>query len=155
MSTALIIIAIIVIIALSAYATTLLLKLKRQTANNQRILEERQAVANEHRQKVLTDIRYIAAAMLEDRCELSEGVVRIGKLFDALSMTEQVTPLFPQLFAHYQLIESHPIMEARKALPKQQRMKLDFARMRSEADLGDAILEEAKKIAEFEHAPTH
>ena len=100
MSTALIIIAIIVIIALSAYATTLLLKLKRQTANNQRILEERQAVANEHRQKVLTDIRYIAAAMLEDRCELSEGVVRIGKLFDALSMTEQVTPLFPQLFVH-------------------------------------------------------
>ena len=155
MSTALIIIAIIVIIALSAYATTLLLKLKRQTANNQRILEERQAVANEHRQKVLTDIRYIAAAMLEDRCELSEGVVRIGKLFDALSMTEQVTPLFPQLFVHYQLIESHPIMEARKALPKQQRMKLDFARMRSEADLGDAILEEAKIIAEFEQAPTH
>jgi len=154
-STALIIIAIIVIIALSAYATTLLLKLKRQTANNQRILEERQAVANEHRQKVLTDIRYIAAAMLEDRCELSEGVVRIGKLFDALSMTEQVTPLFPQLFVHYQLIESHPIMEARKALPKQQRMKLDFARMRSEADLGDAILEEAKIIAEFEQAPTH
>ena len=155
MSTALIIIAIIVIIALSAYATTLLLKLKRQTTNNQRILAERQAVANEHRQKVLTDIRYIAAAMLEERCELSEGVVRIGKLFDALSMTEQVTPLFPQLFVHYQLIESHPIMEARKALPKQQRMKLDFARMRSEADLGDAILEEAKIIAEFEQAPTH
>ena len=46
-------------------------------------------------------------------------------------------------------------MEARKALPKQQRMKLDFARMRSEADLGDAILEEAKIIAEFEQAPTH
>jgi len=154
-STALIIIAIIVIIALSAYATTLLLKLKSQTTNNQRILAERQAVANEHRQKVLTDIRYIAAAMLEDRCELSEGVVRIGKLFDALSMTEQVTPLFPQLFVHYQLIESHPIMEARKALPKQQRMKLDFARMRAEADLGDAILEEAKIIAEFEQAPTH
>ncbi|WP_434927759.1 DUF2489 domain-containing protein [Shewanella sp. HL-SH8] len=155
MSTALIIIAIIIVIALGAYAASLLLKVKRQAAINQQALEERLAKAEVRRQQVLTDIRYIAAAMLEDRCELSEGVMRIGKLFDALSMTEQVTPLFPQLFSHYDIIRSHPIMEARQALPKQQRMKLDFARMRSEADLGESILQEAKNITEFEQAPTH
>ncbi|MGZ9899881.1 DUF2489 domain-containing protein [Shewanella gaetbuli] len=155
MTTALIVIAALIIIALSAYATMLLLKLKRQNAHNQQVLAERQAKADEHRQRVLTDIRYIAAAMLEDRCELSEGVVRIGKLFDALSMTEQVTPLFPNLFTHYDIIKSHPIMEARKALPKQQRMKLDFERMRSEADLNDNILSEAKIIADFESPRTH
>ncbi|UJF22329.1 DUF2489 domain-containing protein [Shewanella sp. OMA3-2] len=155
MSTAVIIIAIIIIIALAAYAASLLLKLKRQAASNQQALEARLAKAEERRQQILTDIRYIATAMLEERCELSEGVIRIGKLFDALSMTEQVTPLFPQLFTHYDIIRSHPIMDARQALPKQQRMKLDFARMRSEADLGEAILQEAKNIAEFEQAPTH
>lgn len=155
MSTALIIIAIVIIIALGAYAASLLLKLKRQTVINQQALDERLAKAEERRQQVLTDIRYIATAMLEERCELSEGVMRIGKLFDALSMTEQVTPLFPQLFTHYNIIGSHPIMEARQTLPKQQRMKLDFARMRSEADLGEAILQEAKSIADFEQVPTH
>ncbi|QIR15974.1 DUF2489 domain-containing protein [Shewanella aestuarii] len=155
MTTAIIVIGILIIIGLSAYATKLLLQVKRQTEKKLQAQAERDAKADEKRQQILTDIRYIATAMLEDRCELSEGVVRIGKLFDILSMTEQVTPLFPQLFTHYDVIKTHPIMEARQALPKQQRMKLDFARMRSEADLGEAILEEAKQIAEFKAAKNH
>jgi hypothetical protein len=154
-TTAIIVIGILIVIGLSAYASKLLLQVKRQTEKKRQAQAERDALADEKRQQVLTDIRYIATAMLEDRCELSEGVVRIGKLFDILSMTEQVTPLFPQLFTHYDVIKSHPIMEARKALPKQQRMKLDFARMRSEADLGDAIMAEAKQIAEFKAMKNH
>ncbi|GGQ05485.1 DUF2489 domain-containing protein [Shewanella litoralis] len=155
MPTIAIIIALIIIIALAAYATHLLLTLKRRTEANQQAQAERQAKAEERRQQILTDIRYIAAAMLEDRCELSEGVVRIGKLFDALSMSEQVAGDFPNLFAHYDIIRDHPIMDARQALPKQQRMKYDFERMKSEAELEHAILDEAKLIAEFNKPTTH
>ena len=155
MPTIAIVIALLIIIALAAYATHLLLTLKRRTQANQQAQAARQAKADERRQQILTDIRYIAAAMLEDRCELSEGVVRIGKLFDALSMSEQVNSDFPNLFAHYDNIRDHPIMEARKALPKQQRMKFDLARMKSEAELEQAILDEAKRIAEFNQPKTH
>ncbi|MDD8060713.1 MULTISPECIES: DUF2489 domain-containing protein [Shewanella] len=155
MPTIAIVIALLIIIALAAYATHLLLTLKRRTQANQQAQAARQAKADERRQQILTDIRYIAAAMLEDRCELSEGVVRIGKLFDALSMSEQVNSDFPNLFAHYDIIRDHPIMEARKALPKQQRMKFDLARMKSEAELEQAILDEAKRIAEFNQPKTH
>jgi hypothetical protein len=150
-----IVIALLIIIALAAYATHLLLTLKRRTEANQQAQAERQAKAEERRQQILTDIRYIAAAMLEDRCELSEGVVRIGKLFDALSMSEQVASDFPNLFAHYAIIRDHPIMEARQALPKQQRMKFDFERMKSESELEQVILDEAKHIAEFKKPTTH
>ncbi|AZG34242.1 MULTISPECIES: DUF2489 domain-containing protein [Shewanella] len=155
MSTTAIVIALLIIVALAAYATHLLLTLKRQTQANQQASSERKAKADERRQQILTDIRYIAAAMLEDRCELSEGVVRIGKLFDVLSLSEQVAPDFPNLFIHYDLIRNHPIMEARQALPKQQRMKFDFERMKSEAELEQVILEEAKSIAKFDKPTTH
>lgn len=155
MSTTVIIIGLLIIIALASYAAYLLLTLQRQTQANQQALAERKAKADERRQQILTDIRYIAAAMLEDRCELSEGVVRIGKLFDALSMSEQVMGDFPTLFTHYDLIRNHPIMEARKALPKQQRMKFDLERMKSEAALEQLILDEAKHIAEFEKPTSH
>ncbi|WP_350432116.1 DUF2489 domain-containing protein [Shewanella sp. H8] len=155
MSTTVIIIALLIIIALASYATHLLLTLKRQTQANQQALAERKAKADERRQQILTDIRYIAAAMLEERCELSEGVMRIGKLFDVLSMSEQVMGDFPNLFTHYELIRNHPIMEARTDLPKQQRMKFDLERMKSEAALEQLILDETKHIAEFDKPMTH
>ncbi|MCL1112293.1 MULTISPECIES: DUF2489 domain-containing protein [Shewanella] len=155
MPTIAIVIASLIIISLATYAAYLLLTLQRRTKANQQAQAQRQAKAEERKQQILTDIRYIAAAMLEDRCELSEGVVRIGKLFDALSMSEQVNSDFPNLFAHYDIIRDHPIMEARKALPKQQRMKFDLARMKSEAEREQAILDEAKRIAEFYQPKTH
>ncbi|MGI2178648.1 DUF2489 domain-containing protein [Shewanella frigidimarina] len=155
MSTTTIVIALLIIVALATYAAHLLLTLKRKTQANQQALSKRKAKADERRQQILTDIRYIAAAMLEDRCELSEGVMRIGKLFDALSLSEQVMADFPNLFTHYELIRNHPIMEARKELPKQQRMKFDFERMKSEAELEQVILDEAKHIAEFDKPITH
>ncbi|QBF83137.1 DUF2489 domain-containing protein [Shewanella maritima] len=155
MSTFVIVIAVLILVALGGYAAYLLLKLKRQTQAQQQAQAEQQKLAHERRQSVLTDIRYIASAMLEERCELSEGVMRIGKLFDALSMSEQVQDDYPNLFKHYRLIESHPIKEARKALPKQQRMKLDFTRMKSEAELEQAILGEVKKISEFDEPALH
>ncbi|MCH1929819.1 DUF2489 domain-containing protein [Shewanella sp. A25] len=155
MSTTLIILGFIIIVALSSYATFLLLKLKQQTQRQQAIVAEREATANAKREQVLEDIRYIALAMIEDRCEVSEGVVRIGRLFEILSLSERVAPEFPGLFKHFELIKDHPIMEARKELPKQQRMKLDFVRMKSEAELADAISEDVKKLSTYQLKATH
>lgn len=82
--------------------------------------------------------------MIEDRCEISEGVVRIGRLFEILSLSERVAPDYPSLFKHFELIKNHPIMDARQALPKQERMKLDLIRMKSEAALEQGISDDAK-----------
>ncbi|MGL5407809.1 MAG: DUF2489 domain-containing protein, partial [Shewanella sp.] len=80
MSTAFIILGGIILVGLSGYATYLLLQLKQQRQRQQAELAEREAKANAKRAQVLGDIRYIATAMLEDRCEMSEGVLRIGRL---------------------------------------------------------------------------
>lgn len=155
MSTTLIVLAVAIVLSLASYAAYLLFKLKQQTQTQQQASIEREQLATQKHQAVLTDIRYIANAMLEERCELSEGVMRIGKLFDALSLSEQVSPDYPNVFQHYACIQHHPIKEARKALPKQQRMKLDLQRMKSEAALEEKILAEVKQIAKFQQPRTH
>lgn len=114
MSTALIVLGFIIIVALSSYATFLLLKLKQQKQRQQVAHAEREVAANAKRAQILGDIRYIATAMIEDRCEISEGVVRIGRLFEILSLSERVAPEFPSLFQHFELIKGHPIMELAK-----------------------------------------
>ncbi|NMH66710.1 DUF2489 domain-containing protein [Shewanella salipaludis] len=155
MSTALIILGLIVIVALSGYATSLLLRLRRQSHSQREAALLRKAEADAKRAGVLDDIRYIATAMVEERCEISEGVVRIVKLFEAISLSERVSPDYPTLFMHFDRIKAHPIMEARQALPKQERMKLDLARMKSEAELEEGILHDARKLMDYRPKAMH
>ena len=146
MTTYLMIIGALVILGLAAYAASLLIKLKQQTQQLKIQQAAQQAATLAREAELLSNIHYIAAAMLEERCELSEGVMRIGKLFELLGQTEQVLPRYPSLFKHFDVIKAHPIMEQRKTLEKQQRMKLDLLRMKSEAALEAEINLEAQQI---------
>ncbi|MEZ9199475.1 DUF2489 domain-containing protein [Shewanella sp. 10N.286.54.B9] len=154
MTTAFIVIGFFIIVALTTYATYLLLRVRKQ--NQVRVQQQQQAAAAKAKSEELLDsIRYIAAAMLEERCEISEGVMRIAKLFNLVGMSELVSEKYPATFKHFEVIKDHPIKEQRKTLSKQQRMKLDFARMKSEAELEATILEEAKQLSEFDAASLH
>ncbi|ABL98300.1 DUF2489 domain-containing protein [Shewanella amazonensis] len=155
MPTLLIVLGTLIVLVLAAYAASLLWKLKKQTQAREAAIAERKAAADKRREEIFTDIRYIALAMLEDRCEISEGVVRIAKLFEVLSLSERVSGDYPALFRHFERIRHHPIMEQRKALPKPERMKLDFERMKSEAELTEDILEDAKRLKDFKLANSH
>ncbi|WP_338590971.1 DUF2489 domain-containing protein [Shewanella khirikhana] len=155
MSSTLVIIAVVIVLALAAYAASLLWKLKKQNEARAAVEAERKAATDARRESIFEDIRYIAHAMLEDRCEVSEGVVRIARLFEVLSLSERVSGDYPALFQHFERIRNHPIMEERKALPKQERMKLDFERMKSEAELTEAILDDAKRLKDFKLASCH
>jgi hypothetical protein len=155
MTTALLILGFFIVLALASYASYLILKLRKQTADKLAKQTELDAAHKAKLTEHLDSIRYIAAAMLDDRCELSEGVMRIAKLFGILSMSEQVANDYPALFKHFAIIEAHPILAERKQLEKRARMKLDYARMRSEAELEPDILEEAKQLTTFSPSPLH
>ncbi|MDO6620012.1 DUF2489 domain-containing protein [Shewanella sp. 6_MG-2023] len=149
MSSIVIVVAVIIVLLLASYAGYLLLQVKKQQQASLAASKQRTIEARAKKQQVLDDIKYIATAMLEERCEPSEGVMRIAKLFDTLSMSEAMAVEFPHIFEHYACIKDHPIKDARSALPKQQRMKLDLARMKSEAKLEQSLLEDAKKLKQF------
>jgi hypothetical protein len=155
MSTALIVIAFFIIVMLTTYAAYLLIRVRQQ--NKARVLkqQEQAAAAKAKSEELLDSIRYIAAAMLEERCELSEGVMRITKLFNLVGMSDLVSEKYPATFKHFEVIKEHPIKENRKALSKQQRMRLDFARIKSEGELEAEILKEAKQLNQFDVNTLH
>ena len=155
MTTTFIILGAVIIVALTAYATYLLLQVRKQQQRKIELQQQQAAAAKAKSDELLDNIRYIAAAMLDGRCELSEGVMRIAKLFQIAGMAELVEAQYPATFAHFEVIKSHPIKEQRKQLDKQQRMKLDYARMRSEGALETKILEEAKLLSEFTPSSLH
>ena len=155
MTTSLIILAALIIVALTAYATYLLIQVRKQQQLKLKRQQEQAQAAKAKSDEILDNIRYIATAMLEERCELSEGVMRIAKLFQHIGMAELVENQYPATFAHFEIIKAHPIKEQRKGLDKQQRMKLDYARMRSEGELETTILEEAKLLSEFKPMSLH
>ncbi|MGS0682030.1 DUF2489 domain-containing protein [Shewanella sp. 125m-7] len=155
MTTSFIALGALVIVALTAYATYLLIQVRTQQQLKLQRQQEQAAAAKAKSDELLDNIRYIATAMIEERCELSEGVMRIAKLFQLVGMAELVESLYPATFTHFEVIKSHPIKEERKSLDKQQRMKLDFARMRSEGELEAKILDEAKRLSEFKPELLH
>jgi hypothetical protein len=68
--------------------------------------------------------------MIQKQCELSEGCWRLSMLMN--SLTDHIIELndkFPAIFKLYSDISHMPILEARKALTKQQKLAFDLERM--------------------------
>ena len=79
--------------------------------------------------------------MKEKQCDISEGCWRLSVLLDSLKTTNDLNLQFPAIFELYHAIKHMPILAERKKLDKKQRMKLDFERMKLEANLSPAIFD--------------
>lgn len=145
----LIIAAVVIIGCLAFYAGTLLMRLRQQNAN-QIIAEKKQLKAHrEHDSKVLNSIIIIVRAMKEKQCDISEGCWRLSVLLDSLKTVSHLNLKFPAIFELYNAIKHMPILAERKKLEKKQRMKLDFERMKLEADLSPAIFDNLDLLHTF------
>ena len=132
----LIIAAVLLVLAMAAYAAFLWHKVYRQ---NQHI---RQAQA-ERRAKLAESIDIIAAAMQQGQCNVSEGVLRLKPLAEAAGLDFSVYTAMNKL---YETVAEMPILEARKQLKRNERMKLDLVRESAEAKHQTNILAEAEQI---------
>lgn len=132
----LIILAVLVLLSMAAYAVSLFLKVKQQA------LQIQQA-KNERYQRVSDSIEIIARAMLAEQCGFSEGVLRLKPLLDVLG---KKLAAFPAMWELYQVVEDMPILEARKELKRNERMKLDLEREAKEAELEAVIKDELSQL---------
>lgn len=143
MVTILLVLGGLIILGLAAYATHLLLLLKKQKQQEEVEQTRRQQEMDHHNKKQLNSIKIIVDAMLEEQCDVSEGCWRLSVLMGNLKMPEHdFEKEFSAVFDLYYRIKHMPILEARKALDKKERMKLDFERMKHEAELQDRIKED-------------
>ncbi|MDO7083997.1 DUF2489 domain-containing protein [Pseudocolwellia sp. AS88] len=143
------VIALFIIIPLAIYAGMLLSQLKKQTANQAIAEQEKQAALKKHDTKVLNSVVIIVRAMKEEQCELSEGCWRLSVLLDSLKLSSELNTLFPSVYALYDGIKHMPILEERKKLTKPERMKLDFERMKLEADLKSKIQQDVGQLHQY------
>ena len=139
--TVLLLVAVCIIVGMIGYATYLLLALQKQKKALQ------QARLNRIN-RIKESIEIIAKAMLNGDCNLSEGVLRLKMLLEPVGMSIKNHVTMLQL---YEVVETMPTHEARKALKKNERMRLDLQRESAEAALEKNIkLELHQLLADIE-----
>lgn len=146
-------VAVAIVLALSGYAGWLLAKLYKQTQLQQQLLNAAIAKRNA---KIVESVDVIALAALQKQCDLSEAAIRLYMIMDQLQgeMKLDFSTRFVALFELYQVVEHMPRGEARKTMPKNERMRLDLTRMDAEARLEQAITSELNEILLFTGAKT-
>jgi len=133
------VLAVIIIVALSLYAAKLLKQLKQQNIQQEKEKAAQEKAHKTHDKKVLSSVIIIVRAMKEEQCDIAEGCWRLSVLLDSLKLSKGLDQEFPAIFKLYQSIKHMPILEERKKLSKQERMKFDLERMKIESELADDV----------------
>ncbi len=133
----------LIILALAAYAARLLWLLRQQN-------RAQRAAQDQRRSELQSQILLIAKACHQEQCEPAEGALRLVNLLRGLPghSPEHWRALYPDLHALYDKIADHPILDARKALKRNERMRLDLERERWEDQLGPAMLKDLERLLE-------
>lgn len=144
-SIALIVVGALIIIALCVYAGRLLFLVKAQNA-------KQQAVRNKRIASMQSSIQTIAFAMQQQQCDVSEGVIRICRLLEALPLSPlpDYNKLYPATHALFELVKDYPTHELRSALSKQERRQQDKQRHEFESELESKILKETETLRVFD-----
>lgn len=131
--TAIIVIFALIFIAVLAYhAWHLVQKVKQAEAEHeQQQKQEAAAAAHNLRQKQLElvkDINFVARSVLEQQCEVTEGVLRIHYLLSGLDRDVWQMPELETLRAHYDATKDMPILDAYKRLSRKEQFAIDKQR---------------------------
>lgn len=132
----LIVLAALILLSLAGYAVHLMLKLKVQKRQEKALIEEAKQAQKERHLRILESIDTIARAMMSDQCDLSEGVLRLKPLLDVIG---RKLSHYTAMWELYQVVENMPILDERKNLKRNERMKLDLEREAKEAELEAGI----------------
>lgn len=140
----------VIILVLAGYAWHLFSKL--------RVLEKEQVQANiaaeekikSFQQELINDVRFIARAVLAEQCEITEGVIRIHFLIAKLDPDTWQNEGLKVTRQHYATTLTMPILDAYKALSKQEQFKLDNERFLLEQEHKTDIHNEFKWLISYD-----
>jgi len=145
----LMILGLLIIALLAGYAWHLTRKVN---AVKQRQQEEEAQAALQLRNRqleLLQDIRFIARSVLDEQCEITEGVLRIQYLLSSLDPTVWEQDELRAVRSHYQSTASMPILDAYKQLPRKEQFKLDQQRWALEKENQPVIERELRWLVSY------
>ena len=134
----------LILLGLAVYAGTLMARLKRQQEMQQHAITARN-------ERILESVRVIAHAVRDGQCDYSEGAIRLTNLLDALQIKggRAFATEFPGLYGLYEKVKEMPTHEARRALKRNEVMKMDLERSGYEAELEAQILQDVARLKDF------
>lgn len=145
--------ALIVIALLAGYAWQLVQKVKKNEleAEQQQQQEAEKAAYNlrKKQQELVNDIRFVARSVVEQQCEITEGVLRIHYLISGLDPDVWQMNELQNVRAHYDATKAMPILEAYKKLSRKQQFKLDSQRWSLEEKNKLTIEQELKWLVAY------
>lgn len=133
----LLVLATLVILSLAGYAFHLLRQVKKQN----------DFVRNTHKARklgIIESIEIISKAMQTEQCNLSEGVIRLKYLLEALGHKKLYD--YPAMWALFGVVGEMPILHGRKNLKRNERMKLDLEREAAEVQYETNIRKELSQL---------
>lgn len=139
----LLVLAVLIVLSLAGYSVYLWLKLKAQKAVEKQLIEQAKQAQKERFERILESCDVIVRAMQDGQCEPSEGVLRLKPLLDVLG---KKLSQYPAMWALYEVVENMPILDERKNLKHNERMKLDLEREAKEAELEEQIKQECRQL---------
>ncbi len=144
LSISLIGVAAVIIVLLGVYAGRLLFLVKQQKSQQQQVRDKRIA-------SMQMSIQTIAFAIQQQQCDLSEGVIRICRLLEALPLSPQpdFEHQYPATHKLFDLVKDYPTHEMRAMLSKSERRSQDKERGEYESELECAILKETDALRTF------
>jgi Ca2+/H+ antiporter len=147
------IIASLIVLSLAFYALYLHFQVKTLQKIAQQNDEEERLIAQENLTKrnnnIIKDIRFIAQALVTEQCELTEGVLRIHHLADAIDSDLMLQQEFTAIHQHFIACKGMAIKDAYKELTKKQRFQQDQQRFRLEQTCNDDVMNEAKLLIQY------
>ncbi|WP_386691636.1 MULTISPECIES: DUF2489 domain-containing protein [unclassified Lonepinella] len=139
MTTILLILGTLILLAMTGYAIYLLIQLRKQ---KRLFTQAKLARMN----RIKESVTIIAKAMLVGDCNHSEGVIRLKMLLDPLGQKRLGD--YSAMWQLYEIVQDMPTHEARKALKKNERMRLDLHRESKESELEQHIKLEIQQLLE-------
>lgn len=142
--------AILILATLSAIAIYYLLKLKRVNTEQKELSIQNQQAWLDHQIELSKDLKFIANAMIQGQCEITEGCLRLKVLMDRLDETLQEQAHFQAIVAHFNATSSMPTHKAYASLSRKEQFALDNQRYQLEHQNKAAILQEAKTLLKYD-----
>lgn len=139
----LLVLAVLVVLSLVGYTVYLLLKLRTQKRVEQALLKQAEEAQTARFFRIIESVEVITQAMLAQQCDFSEGVLRLKPLLDVLGHR---LAQYPAMWALYEVVQDMPILDERKNLKRNERMRLDLVREAKEAELGGQIRTECRQL---------
>jgi len=144
--------AILTVVPLAAYAWHLTRKVKVMEEEAKQEEAEAELHLRNYQKELVSDIRFVARSVVQQQCDITEGVLRLYYLIGGLDPDVWEMPELESLRTHHVAVRDMPILDAYKALSKKEQFRLDTKRLQLEADNKASIERAMSWLADY-HFP--